>query len=287
MKTPAPDRVTTVTVGLQQLRVAIRPGGARTGEGRSAPPLLACNGIGTPLEALRPFIAALDPAIEVVSFDVPGVGGSPATRLPYSLPWLAWLTGRMLGQLGYDRFDVLGISWGGALAQQIAFQSPRRCRRVVLAATATGALMVPARPRVLLHLSTPRRHRDPAHAQHIAGDLYGGILRRRPELAGQVVDTLGRPPRQRGYLYQLTAGAGWTSLPLLPLIRQPTLILAGTDDPIVPLANARVMTALLPHARLHTHPDGHLGLLTSAADLAPVVSDFLLAVDPAGRTAVQ
>jgi poly(3-hydroxyalkanoate) depolymerase len=281
MEIPAPDRVTTVTVGMQRLRVAIRPG---TGGG---PPLLMCNGIGTPLEALAPFTSALDPAIEVVRFDVPGVGGSPATRLPYSLPWLARLAGRMAGQLGYSRFDVLGISWGGALAQQIAFQNPWRCRRLVLAATATGALMVPARPSVLLHLSTPRRHRDPAHAQSIAGELYGGVLRRRPELAGHVVDTLGRPPRQRGYLYQLTAGAGWTSLPLLPLIRQPALILAGTDDPIIPLANAKIMAALLPHATLHPYPDGHLGLLIGAAELAPIVSDFLLTVDPGVPRAVQ
>ena len=281
METPPRDRVTIVTVGMQRLRVAIRPG---TG---GSPPLLMCNGIGTPLEALAPFTAALDPAIEVVRFDVPGVGGSPATRLPYSLPWLARLAGRMLGELGYNRFDVLGISWGGALAQQIAFQSPQRCRRLVLAATATGALMIPASPRVLLHLSTPRRHRDPAHAQRIAGELYGGALRGRPELAGQVVDTLGRPPRQRGYLYQLAAGAGWTSLPRLPLIRQPTLILAGADDPIIPLVNAKIMAALLPDARLHVYPDGHLGLLTEAASLAPVVSDFLLTVDRAPRRAVQ
>jgi pimeloyl-ACP methyl ester carboxylesterase len=140
---------------------------------------------------------------------------------------------------------------------------------------------------VLLHLSTARRHRDPAHARRIAGELYGGALRHQPELAGQVVDTLGRPPRQRGYLYQLTAGAGWTSLPWLPLIRQPTLILAGRDDPIIPLANARIMAALLPNARLHVYQDGHLGLLTGAATLGPVVSDFLLTVDPAPRRAVQ
>ena len=97
MDTPAPDRVTTVTAGLQRLRVAIRPG---TGDGCSAPPLLACNGIGTPLEAFAPFTAALDPAIEVVRFDVPGVGGSPATRLPYSLPWVARHARRMVRQLG-------------------------------------------------------------------------------------------------------------------------------------------------------------------------------------------
>ena len=269
------DIVTTVTVGDRRLRAAIRPG---TGTGA---PLLACNGIGTPLEAFAKFTAELDSAITVVRFDVPGVGGSPSPRLPYTVPWLARLTARMMTELGYGSFDVLGISWGGGLAQELALRYPRRCRRLVLVATSTGSLMVPARPRVLLHLSSPRRHRDPAHAARIAGTIYGGAVRAQPELAA-AINPLAAPAQvgRRGYLYQLTAGAGWTSLPWLRLIRQPTLILAGDDDPIIPLVNARLMAALLPAARLHVYPEGHLGLLTRAAELAPLVSDFLLAATP-------
>jgi poly(3-hydroxyalkanoate) depolymerase len=262
-----------VTVGGQRLRVAIRPGSG------GGPPLLMCNGIGTPLEALAPFTAALDPAIEVVRFDVPGVGGSPAPRLPYTVPSLARLVGRMLDELGYDHFNTLGISWGGGLAQQLAAQYPRRCRRLVLAATATGSLMIPPAPRVLLHLTSPRRHRDREHAAGIAAALYGGALRQRPELAAPVTHAPAAPVSHRGYLYQLMAAASWTSLPWLRLIRQPTLILAGDDDPIIPLVNAKLMVALLPAARLHVYPDGHLGLLTRAAELGPLVSDFLLTVE--------
>ena len=279
--TPAADLVRTVSVGGQRLRVAVRPGAG------GGPPLLVCNGIGTPLEALAPFTSALDRAITVVRFDVPGTGGSPPTRLPYPVPWLAWLAAAMMTELGYGRFDVLGISWGGGLAQQLALSYPRRCRRLVLVATSTGSLMIPARPRVLLHLSSPRRHRDPAHAARIAGTIYGGALRRRPELAAPMARAYAAPVSQRGYLYQLLASAGWTSLPWLRFIRQPVLILAGDDDPIIPLPNARLMAALLPAARLHVYPDGHLGLLTRAAELAAVVSDFLLAVEPAARHAVQ
>jgi poly(3-hydroxyalkanoate) depolymerase len=275
------DRVTMVTVGGQRLRVAVRPG---AGAGL---PLLVCNGIGTPLEALAPFTSALDPAITVIRFDVPGVGESPPTRLPYPMPWLAWLTGRLMSRLGYHRFDVLGISWGGGLAQQLALSYPRRCRRLVLVATSTGSLMVPARPRILLYLSSPRRHRDPAHALRIAGQIYGGALRARPELAAPVTDSGPRPASRRGYLYQLLASAGWTSLPWLPLVRQQALILAGDDDPIIPLANARLMAALLRAARLHVYPDGHLGLLTRAGELAPLVSEFLLTVEPGAPHAVQ
>jgi poly(3-hydroxyalkanoate) depolymerase len=235
-----------------------------------------CNGIGVAFELLQPFVHAADARIEVVSFDVPGVGGSPTPRLPYRFPGLAWFVTRVLDALGYDRFDVLGISWGGGLAQQLAFQYPRRCRRVVLVSTGTGMLMVPARPDVLSKMATPRRHRDPAYARSIAGELYGGRIRAHPEQLGHWTPD-GAPIGSRtGYLFQLLAGVGWTSLPFLPLIRQPTLVLAGTDDPVIPLVNARIMSRLLPHATLHVFDDGHLGLVTSAEELGPVVSAFLL-----------
>jgi poly(3-hydroxyalkanoate) depolymerase len=238
-------------------------------------PLLMCNGIGAHHEALKPFTDALDPRITTVRFDAPGVGASSVPLLPLPFAMIALVATRLMDRLGYDRFDVLGISWGGGLAQQIAFQNPRRCRRVVLAATATGSIMVPGRPGVLRHMVTPGRHRDAAHARSIAGRIYGGSVRQHPELAESLLIRSDRPPTRRGYLYQLLAGVGWTSLPVLPTIRQPTLLLAGTDDPLVPLVNARVMSWLMPNARLHTFDDGHLGLLTRASELAPVVSGFL------------
>ena len=255
-----------VTVGGRRLRVAVRPG---TDPDR--PPLLLCNGIGTDLTKLEKFVDALDPAIEVVRFDPPGVGGSPVPPLPYPFPLLARLVGRMLTTLGYHRFDVLGVSWGGGLAQQLAVQNPRRCRRLVLVATATGWTMVPAAPRVLLRMVTARRHQDIGYARAVAGEVYGGRLRAHPELVAE----LASPTSGRGYAYQLAAGLGWTSLPFLALLRQPTLVLAGADDPIIPLANARVMARLIPDARLHVYPDGHLGLLTMTDELASAVAGFL------------
>ena len=66
-----------------------------------------------------------------------------------------------------------------------------------------------------------------------------------------------------------------TSLFALPAIRQPTLIVAGTDDPIIPVANARIMSRLLPHAEVHLHAGGHIDLITNAGELAPVIHTFL------------
>ena len=79
----------------------------------------------------------------------------------------------------------------------------------------------------------------------------------------------------RGYLYQLAAAAGWTSVPFLPWLRQPTLILSGDDDPIIPLVNARIMGRLIRDSRMHVYHGGHLALVTEASELAPVVDAFL------------
>ncbi len=251
------------------VRVAVRPG---TSPG---PPLVLCNGIGASLDLLQPFVDQVDPRIEVIRFDVPGVGGSPMPKVPYNFAMLACFVGALLERLGHDRFDALGISWGGGLATQLAFQFPRRCRRLVLVSTGTGMLMVPARLSVLRTMLTPRRYRDPAYAKGIAPELYGGRMRREPDEVRHVLYDHERLGPGAGYYLQLLAGIGWSSLPALPLIRQPTLILAGDDDPLIPLANARIMHALLPNASLHVFDDGHLGLMTAADELGPLVSRFL------------
>src|SRR6266550_3909844 len=265
----------TIIIDRQRLRIAIRPGnGTRT-------PLLLMNGIGVNFEVLQPFVDALDPAIEVIRFDVPGTGGSPAPLIPYRFSAHAGLVTKMLDQLGYQQVDVLGVSWGGALAQQFASQYPQRCRRLILVSTGTGALMVPARPSVLAKIATPRRYQDPAHLAQIAGEIYGGKVRTQPELAHEFART-ARLGSVLGYFYQMLGAVGWTSIPWLRKLRQPTLILHGDDDPLVPLVNAKIMQRLIPRAKLYIFHDGHLGLGTSAQELAQVVDQFL--TDPAAAS---
>src|SRR5438552_18940890 len=158
----------TITVKGLRLRVAIRKGDG------TRPPLLLLNGIGVNFEVLQPFVDALDPAIEVIRFDVPGTGGSPAPLIPYRFSAHAGLVTKMLDQLGYQQVDVLGVSWGGALAQQFAFQYPCRCRRLILVSTGSGALMVPGNPATLAKIATPRRYLDPAYMTQIGREIYGG-----------------------------------------------------------------------------------------------------------------
>jgi poly(3-hydroxyalkanoate) depolymerase len=263
------ERMRVLTVGGRAVRVAVREGTA------GWPPLLLCNGIGASLELFQPFVDALDPRRPVIRFDMPGVGGSPTPVVPYHLATLPSLLAGLLDQLGYEQADVLGISWGGGLAQQFALSRPNRVRRLVLAATAPGALMVPGHPRVLLRMLTPRRHRDPGYAARIAGELYGGSARKDPIVARDLLHATTRLGPTRGYFYQLIATIGWTSLPRLPKLRPPTLILAGDDDPIIPLVNGRIMHWLIPRSQLHIYHGGHLELAADAGRLAAAVEAFL------------
>jgi poly(3-hydroxyalkanoate) depolymerase len=260
-----------VTAAGRTLRVSVR-----RGTDPSVPALLLMNGIGASLEVLQPFVDALDRRRSVIRFDVPGVGGSPRPVVPYVLPTFSPVVAGMLDRLGFeDPVDVLGLSWGGGLAQHFAVQHRRRCRRLVLAATGTGSLMVPANPRVLARMLTPRRHRDPRYASSIAGEIYGGTMRSDPARAARVLHSASRLGLRRGYYYQLAASTGWSSLPFLKLIRQPTLLVAGDDDPIIPVINARMMARLIPDVRLHLYNGGHLALITEAGELAPVIEEFL------------
>ncbi len=266
------DRIRNVAVRGLQARVSVRPARGRLVD---EPPLLLCNGIGASLEALQPLVDALDPDRGVVRFDVPGVGGSAAPALPYPIAALSsWVTA-LMAKLGHREFDVLGLSWGGGLAQQLAIQSRRRVRRVVLVATGTGFLMRPAHPSVLAKMLTPRRYRDPEYAARIAPLIYGGTMRTHPEVGAQLLHGATRAGPKRGYYYQLAAMTGWSSLPFLGLIKQPTLVMGGDDDPIIPVANPRMQAALIPSATLHVYHGGHLAILTEAHELAPVIETFL------------
>lgn len=261
----------TVTIGGQTIRVCVRPGESHL------TPLLIFNGIGASLELLFPFVKALDPAQEVITFDVPGVGGSSTPLLPYRFSGLAKLVTQLLDVLGYSTVNVAGISWGGFLAQQFAHDHPTRCSKLILAATSAGVFMVPPSLKVLALMASPRRYTDPAYGARIAPDIYGGMFRTNPTLAAEHFAKLQAAPSSKGfgYYYQTAAVYWWSSLFWLHQIKQPTLVLAGSDDPIIPLVNMRVLAACIPKAQLHVIDDGHLFLLTQAPVIVPMVATFL------------
>jgi len=266
-----------VPVGGLQLRVSVRPAtgfaaGGATGTDRV--PLLLCNGIGAPIEMWTPFRDPL--GRPTIAFDAPGVGESSVPLVPPTIGGVARLMMQVLDHLGVPTVDVLGVSWGGALAQEIARHGGERVRRLVLCATMAGGLPIPGDPRVLAILATPLRYWSPSYLDRVAPALYGPDVAEDPEMmAHQRRARFTRAPSGRGYLWQMLALRRFASVLWLHRLRQPTLVLTGAADPIVPVANGRILAGRIPGARLEVVDGGHLFLLTHAAENAARVNAFL------------
>jgi pimeloyl-ACP methyl ester carboxylesterase len=183
----------------------------------------------------------------------------------------------LLDQLGLPQADVIGVSFGGGVAQELAVRNPHRVRRLVLASTACGLGGVPGTPVALGLLATPLRYYSPRFLQASAHRMYGPVVDPDGKLMHQQIRARrSRPPTVWGYASQLYATAGWTSLPWLHRIAAPTLVLTGGKDPIVPPINARILGARIPHATVHIVPDaGHLLLMDHAVDTAELITCFL------------
>jgi pimeloyl-ACP methyl ester carboxylesterase len=134
--------------------------------------------------------------------------------------------------------------------------------------------MVPASLPVLWKMATPRRYTDKDYMNKVAPDIYGGAFRKDPSLIASHTGAM-HGARNLGYLYQLLAMTGWTSLPWLWSLRQPTLVLMGRDDPLVPVINGRILAQLIPKAKLRLIDDGHLFMVTRPKETAALIEAFL------------
>lgn len=265
----ADKRHGSVQVGRQRIRVSLVSEGA----GR---PLLLINGLGATGDLWDDFRAHLTER-ESIAFDAPGIGGSPAPGWMWRLPWFAKKVSGLIGELGHRQVDVMGLSWGGALAQELAIRHPDQVRRLVLAGTTPGVISVPGTPAAIAILMTPLRYYSTGYLEAVAPTLYGGAIRQNPELLRRHAHVRAtHPPSPQGYVTQMMALRRWSSLPRLPGLKAPTLVMAGDDDPIVPLTNGRLIARMIPNSRLHVvKGGGHMFVFTRAQEIAGIVRDFL------------
>jgi poly(3-hydroxyalkanoate) depolymerase len=202
---------------------------------------------------------------------MPGVGGSPEPVVPYNAWFMARIAAQLLDRFDMPRVDVMGVSWGGAMAQQFTLQNGERVNRLILAATTAGMLMIPGNPAALMKMADPRRYIDPDYMAKHFKTLYGGMVGNKAEHINRL-----KPPSKTGYFYQLLAMMGWTSAPFLPFMKHDTLIMMGGDDQIVPIANGKFLKMLIPNSEMYDIPDGgHLFLLSHAQECVGVISEFL------------
>lgn len=259
--------ITMETVGTHTVRVAYWDSPRAT----KKRPLLFFNGIGANLE-LAYGLGEWITDREILTFDMPGVGESPPAKYPYR-PWMMARVARQLcDRYGFGDVDVMGVSWGGAMAQQYAFQYRSSVGKLILCATTAGMTMVPGKIGAISKMADARRYTDPDYMKRNFETLYGDES---GSGSSNHISNL-RPPAPMGYVYQLVAFLGWSSLPFIRFLRMPTLIMAGDRDAIVPMANAHILNFSLPNSRLHVVEDGgHLFLVTKAEETVSVLHDFL------------
>ncbi|MDX1563332.1 MAG: alpha/beta hydrolase [Gammaproteobacteria bacterium] len=242
------------------------------GEGE---PLLLINGLGGNSGMLQPLTKHIDNR-RLITFDAPGSGRSSTPPGPIAIAALAELATAVLDLCGVEAADVLGYSYGGAIAQQTAFEHGSRVNRLVLAATNCGVGAVPGSFRAMQVLSTPFRYYSPTYFNRIARMTYGGRTGRNQAVRKQMLAVRRpAPPTSYGYAMQILGGATWSSLQFLDQIKQQTLVITGDDDPLIPVANARLLARRIPNAALDiVEGAGHLFLWDDAEKLSRRIFGF-------------
>jgi pimeloyl-ACP methyl ester carboxylesterase len=244
-----------------------------TGQGD---PLLLVPGLGNNVGMWVPFMQQFSNR-RIIRLDAPGTGLSSTPSYPINVPALAELLVTVLDECEAPTADVIGFSYGGAVAQQLAFDHPGRVNRLVLAATNCGIGAVPGWLPAITGLATPLRYYSPSFFDRTAAATFGGVTARDQSVRQRMINARrSHPPAFDGYTLQLLGIFGWSSWHFLPCIPHDTLVIAGDDDPLVPVANAEMLAERIPNATLEIVPGaGHLMLWDDAENLGRRVSRFL------------
>ena len=270
--TSADSHERVLRVGGTRIRVRIR------GEGE---PVLLINGLGANV-AMWNSLAEQLTGFQVISYDAAGTGHSSTPLLPYTMAHTADVASGVLDALGHDRAHVLGYSFGGAVAQTLALREPDRIHRLVLACTSCGVGAVPGSMRALLAVMTPMRYYSKrAHELAAAMVELAPAERNSSFLERTAAERKEAMPSMLGYALQMTAFWTFSSVRWLHRIETPALVLAGTNDKLVPAANAALLAAYLPNARLRLYEQwGHYVLHDARSGAGAAVADFFSADRP-------
>jgi pimeloyl-ACP methyl ester carboxylesterase len=242
----------------------------RFGEG-SAPPLLFLQHFTGTLDNWDP--AVTDPLAqgrEVLLFENAGIGRSTGT-VPESIAGMAQHVVRFLDGLGVSTYDVLGFSLGGMIAQQIAQIRPSAIRRMILVGTAPRGgedIMHLEKPSLAKYLGDPslkgyERLQKLFFAPTDSSQAAGAAFIKRLALRAQDREPAAGPEVAKA---QVAAFRDWEGIvgerfADLKSIRQPTLVVNGIYDEMIPVRNSYWLSANLPNAVLLTYPDSAHGSL--------------------------
>jgi pimeloyl-ACP methyl ester carboxylesterase len=245
------------------------------GEHGDGPALLLVPGIPAISSDWFPFAHRLKERFHVVVYDNRGSGRSDAPAGPYSTPQLAGDAVALLDTLGIERAHVFGVSLGGMIAQELAIRFPERADRLVLGSTHAG------------YKDAVRPRREVTHAFAFETDDWAERMRALapfafapgvdPQLLARFIDKKsGDVEPDHGYRGQIAAVLTHDAVDRLASIEQPTLVIAGSQDQIIPPENSEVLCERIPRARLEVVDGaGHLFFIERPERTLEVLDAFL------------
>jgi pimeloyl-ACP methyl ester carboxylesterase len=248
----------------------------RSGQG---PRLLFFNGSGATLESSEPMIAPFRARFEVLVHDQRGLGRTEIPPGSYSMKDYAADALGLLDDVGWSSCRVIGVSFGGMVAQEFAVTNPDRVDRLVLACTSPGGAGGSSYPlhelgrlddrthgeRMLALLDT--RFSNGYLAEHPADQALASMFTARTEVVKS-------EERLRGEREQLLARRDHDVMDRLPNISCPTLVTAGRYDGIAPLANSEAIASRIPDSELRVYDGGHIFFVQDQRAI-PEMLDFL------------
>jgi pimeloyl-ACP methyl ester carboxylesterase len=244
----------------------------------TGPPLLLLNGSGATLATSGFLLQPFAERTEVVAHDQRGLGRTAVPPGPYSMADYAADALGLLDHLGWAEAAVVGISFGGMVALELAVTAPERVARLALACTSAGGAGGASYP---LHelADRPAEERAETFTRILDTRFTPEWLAAHPgdralaEIASARSDSAAATDEQRrGEREQLEARRHHDVWDRLPRIACPTLVAAGRYDGIAPLANSEAIASRIPGAELRVYEGGHAFFVQDRAALPDLVA---------------
>ena len=238
----------------------------------SGPPLIFLNGSGSTIQAVGLLVDYFAKSFTVAIHDQRGLGKSSIPNGPYSMAQYAADAVAVADQLGWQTFDVLGISFGGMVAQELAVTYPERVIRMVLCCTSSGgdggssyplhelaSLDPDIRADRSLTLSDTRFN-DQWFLDHPEDEIY-----RRSTVVTSDAE------KRRGELLQLEARRHHDVWDRIPNVTAQVLVASGTYDGIAPPANGEAIASRIPSSEFREYNGGHMFFVQDRRALKEIV----------------
>jgi 3-oxoadipate enol-lactonase len=228
----------------------------------SGPRVLFFNGSGGSIEGSQLLINAFAKTCQVLVHDQRGLGKTSVPKGPYTMADYANDAAALLDHVGWQTSNIIGLSFGGMVAQEFAVTFPDRIQRLVLMCTSAGGIAGSSYPlhqlaqlptderNKALRMLTDTRFTDEWLASH---PLDAEIMRFQEDRPNSEKTAL----QIEGERLQLEARMGHDVADRLLLISAPTLITAGRFDGIAPLVNSQAIAERIPNSTLNVYEGGH------------------------------